>query len=113
LRNYDVKVSDFEERSLIEESNKVVNEIYHRVEDQSLIFVKSIPVSKSIENSRMRNEIENLINLRHPCITGPIGFIFPIESHIGQEMKIVGLYLEGLSLTRVISDFVRCGGHRQ
>jgi serine/threonine protein kinase len=45
-----------------------------------------------------------LIHLRHPCIASPIGFIFPIESRIRQELKIVGLYFEGFSLTNVISD---------
>jgi serine/threonine protein kinase len=42
-----------------------------------------------------------LINLRHPCIVGPIGFVFGLESGSRQELKIVRLYLEGLSLAEV------------
>jgi serine/threonine protein kinase len=51
----------------------------------------------------MENELENLINLRHPCIAGPIGFVFGIKSGIRQEFKIVRLYLEGCSLAEVLS----------
>jgi hypothetical protein len=45
----------------------------------------------------MENEIEKLINLRHPCIAAPIGFVFPLESGSRQELKIVRLYLESCS----------------
>jgi hypothetical protein len=38
--------------------------------------MKSKPLSKNLEVS----EIEKLINLRHPCIAAPIGFVFGIES---------------------------------
>jgi serine/threonine protein kinase len=51
----------------------------------------------------MENEIENLINLRHPCIAGPIGFVLGIESGILQEFKIIRLYLDGCSLAEVVS----------
>jgi serine/threonine protein kinase len=51
----------------------------------------------------MENEIENLINLRHPCIAAPIGFVFPIESGRPRELKIVRLYFEGCSLAKVVS----------
>jgi serine/threonine protein kinase len=51
----------------------------------------------------MENEIENLINLRHPCIAGPIGFSFGIDPGSQQELKIVRLYLEGCSLAEVLS----------
>jgi serine/threonine protein kinase len=34
----------------------------------------------------------------------PIGFICPIELGIPQELRIVRLYFEGFSLTKVISD---------
>jgi serine/threonine protein kinase len=98
-----VNVSGFEERSLVDESKGVRNEIYYRFEDEFLISVKSMLHSKSIKKSRMNNEIENLINLRHPCIAGPIGFVTGIESGNPQELKIVRLYFEGCSLTEVLS----------
>jgi serine/threonine protein kinase len=103
LKEYVVNLSRFEEGSKIDESDGVRNEIYHRVEDQFLIFVKSVELSESVQKSRMESELENLINLRHPCIAGPIGFIFGIESDSRQELKIVRLYSEGCSLAEVFS----------
>jgi serine/threonine protein kinase len=71
----------------------------HRVEDQLLVVVKSKPHSTNVEES----EIEKLINLRHPCIAAPVGFVFRSESGSLQELKIVRLYLEGCSLAEVVS----------
>jgi serine/threonine protein kinase len=99
LRDYIVSLSVFEERSQICDSDKVPNQIYHRPEDEFLAFIKSKPLSENIAES----DIENLINLRHPCITAPIGFVFRIESGSRQELKIVRLYLEGCSLAEVLS----------
>jgi hypothetical protein len=65
LRDYEVNVSGFEERSLIGESDEVVNEISDRVEGQLLIFVKSIELSENVQKSQVEKEMENLINLRH------------------------------------------------
>jgi serine/threonine protein kinase len=48
-------------------------------------------------------ELENLLNLRHPCIAVPIGFVFPGQLSESRELKIVGLYTEGNSLAEVIS----------
>jgi serine/threonine protein kinase len=65
--------------------------------------MKSIQLSEGIEKSQIENEIENLINLRHPCIASPIGFVVPIESGSPQKLTIVRLYLEGCSLWEVLS----------
>jgi serine/threonine protein kinase len=48
-------------------------------------------------------ELNQLMNLRHPCIAAPIGFVFPDELSESQELKIVRLYVEGISLAEVIS----------
>jgi serine/threonine protein kinase len=53
--------------------------------------------------SKLEHEIEKLINLRHPCVAGPIGFVLPIESGSRRKLKIVRLYLEGCSLSDVLS----------
>jgi serine/threonine protein kinase len=98
-----VNRSEFEERSMICESNQVSTTIYDRFEDEFLVVVKSIPHSESVEKSQIEKEIENLINLRHPCIAGPIGLVFPIDSDSPQELKIVRLYCEGCSLAEVLS----------
>jgi serine/threonine protein kinase len=44
-----------------------------------------------------------MINLCHPCIAAPIGFVFGIESGCQRELKIVRMYLEGCSLSEVFS----------
>jgi serine/threonine protein kinase len=99
LGDYIVSLSGFEARSIMWESDEVPNEIYHRIEDDLLVVMKSKPLSENVEESK----IERLINLRHPCIAAPIGFVFPIES-VGQaELKIIRLYFEGCSLLEVVS----------
>jgi hypothetical protein len=103
LGNYIVNLSAFEARSIICDSDKVPNEIYHRIEDEALVFMKSKPLSENVEESRIEDEIEKLMNLGHPCISGPIGFVFRIESGGRKELKIVRLYLEGCSLSEVVS----------
>jgi hypothetical protein len=101
--DYIVNLSVVEERSIILDSDDVPNEIYHRIEDEFLVCVKSKPLSETVSEAEIVNEIENLINLRHPCIAAPIGFAFRIESGIRRELKIVRKYLEGCSLLEVIS----------
>jgi serine/threonine protein kinase len=90
LRDYVVNLSAFEERSIIDESDGVPNQMYHWVEDEFLIFMKS-------------SQIETLISFRHPCIAAPIGFVFPTESDRCQELKIVGFDSECCSLAEVLS----------
>jgi serine/threonine protein kinase len=101
--DYTVKLSEFKEGSMIFDSDKVPNQIYHRIEDEFLVVVPSIPLVGYIEKSQIDEEIEKLVNLRHPCIIGPIGFVFPIESDSPQELNIIRLYCEGCSLAEVLS----------
>jgi serine/threonine protein kinase len=99
LGDYIINLLAFEEKSMIYESDEVSNQIYHRIEDQLLVFMKSKPLWENVQKS----QFEKLINLRHPCIGCPIGFVFPIESGSSHELKIVRLYLEGCSLSEVVS----------
>jgi hypothetical protein len=87
--DYIISLSAFEQLSLIWSSDEVRNEIYHRTEDEFLVYLKSKPLSENIEESAIENEIERLINLRHPCIAAPIGFVFPLESGSQAELKVV------------------------
>jgi serine/threonine protein kinase len=103
LRDYIVNLSAFEEKSMICGSDEVPNKIYHRIKDEFIVFMKSKPLSGNVQESEIENEIENFINLRHPCIAAPIGFVFPIESCSRRELKIVRLYLEGWSLLDEVS----------
>jgi predicted metal-binding protein len=88
LGDYIMTLSVFEERSIICDSDEVPNQIYHRIEDESLVFMKSKRLSENVEESDIENEIEKMINLGHPCISAPIGFVFPIESGSQRELKI-------------------------
>jgi serine/threonine protein kinase len=103
LGDYLVNLSGFEEGSLIESCDRSSAQLYRRAEDQLLIIVKSILLSTSVERSQIENEIENLLNLRHPCIAAPIGFVFPAESAASPELKLVRLHVDGPSLSEVIS----------
>jgi serine/threonine protein kinase len=103
LRDYIVNVSVFKEISIICDSDDVPTQISHRIEDEFLVIMKSKSHSENIGELKIEQEIEKLINLVHPCITAPIGFVFPIESGSRQELKIVRLYLEGCSLLEVVS----------
>jgi hypothetical protein len=78
--------------------------MYERSEDGSLVIVNSKKGFESKESLKI--EIEKQLNLFHRCILSPIGFIFDSESReltVSRELKIVGLYSEGSSLTEVIS----------
>jgi serine/threonine protein kinase len=98
-----VNVSILAERSRICDSDEVSNQIYHRIEDDFLVFMKSVALSGNVKESEIEHEIERMINLRHHCIAGQIGFVFRIESGIRKELQIVRLYLEGCSLSEVVS----------
>jgi serine/threonine protein kinase len=102
-----LKLSVFEERSMIGQSNQVGHQIYERAEDQVLIVVEPISLTGWVEKSEIENEIENLINLRHPCIIPPIGFDFRAESGSSRELKIMRLHVELDSLAEVISESPR------
>jgi hypothetical protein len=103
LGDYIVNLSGFEERSIHCKPGEIANQIYDRIEDEFSVLMKSAPHSDKVEQSAIEEEIEKMVNVRHYCIIAPIGFAFRIESGIRQELKIVRLYFEGLSLIEVIS----------
>jgi serine/threonine protein kinase len=88
---------------MICESKEVVNEICDRVEDELLVVVKSNPQMESFEESRLEKEVGEMINLRHPCISSPIGFVVRIERGHWEELKVVRMYFEGNSLLEILS----------
>jgi tRNA A-37 threonylcarbamoyl transferase component Bud32 len=76
------------------------------VDDGFRIVVKSLCLLKDIESERFQQEIENLVNLRHPCIVYPIGFILPSQSQSQSQLwgfMIIGLYCCGDFLSEIIS----------
>jgi hypothetical protein len=102
LNGYLIDLSVFEERSVLDEIEVNLSEMYERSEDGSLVIVRS---KNGFESKKsLMIEIENQLNLSHPCILSPIGFVFGPDLTISRELKIVGLYSEGSSLTEVISE---------
>jgi serine/threonine protein kinase len=73
---------------------------YQGCENGIEIVVKSIKASVNVEIAHVEKIIENLMNLRHRCISGTIGVIvqFPL-----QHLEIVRMYSVGGSLSAVIS----------
>jgi serine/threonine protein kinase len=102
MKDYLIDNSVFGEGSILGVFDGHSNEIYERCEDGSSMIVKRISGMKSME--RLKIEVEQQLNLSHPCILGPIGFIFDPEARMSRELKIVKLYSEGNSLSEVISQ---------
>jgi hypothetical protein len=100
LRNYLFEDSIFEERHKISKSAGIVSGRYQRLDDNSLIVVKTICLSNLVGDRVIEKRIEDLINLHHLCIAAPIGFVFQTNS---REMKVVRLYSECCSLREVIA----------
>jgi hypothetical protein len=64
------------------------------------ILVKSINISISDDTAHLEMKIENMMNLRHPCISNTIGVV--LRSPL-QALQIVRLHSSGVSLSEVIS----------
>jgi serine/threonine protein kinase len=110
LNDYQIDLSLFEEVSVLDKFDGILNEMYQRCEDGSLMIVNSKYGMDSKESLKIA--IENLLNLSHPCIVSPVGFIFEqeliesiesIESTVSGEFKIIQFYSKGSSLAEVIS----------
>jgi serine/threonine protein kinase len=101
LNDYLIDISVFEPGSMHDEFDVILRAKYERCDDGSSVIVKSVHGLKS--NETLRIEIENLLNLYHPCILSPIGFIIGRELTISEELRIVRFYAEDKSLSQVIS----------
>jgi serine/threonine protein kinase len=97
-----IDLSVFEDGSRLDRIEGDYGEIYRRSEDGSLVIVNSKNGIESKES--LIHEIEKQLNLSHPCILSPIGFIFDPDSRVSGELKIVKFYSEGSSLSEVISE---------
>jgi serine/threonine protein kinase len=104
LSDYLIDISDFEWMGEFCDWAGNPNEIYRRVSDKLLTFVTPMSNSRFREEFEIEREIERQLNLRHPCIAAPIGFIISVDRPWSRELKIVGLHLEGNSLTEVLAS---------
>jgi hypothetical protein len=103
LVEYEFDLSRINETSGLKRG-PISTKVYQGVDDGCRIVVKSVCRLNDIESERFQQEIENLVNLRYPCIVCPIGFVLPSQSQSqlwGSE--IVRLYYWGGSLSEVIS----------
>jgi hypothetical protein len=91
-------LSDFEERRVVSQSDRISSEISGRRSDEILIVVKSIDLSRSIGKTQIENELENLLNLSHPLIITPLGFVISPG-----KLKVGRFYVEGCSLMETLS----------
>jgi hypothetical protein len=88
------------ERSELKASDVISTQLYHECDDGHCIIVKSTNLSGCTENCYVEKTIENLMNLRHPCISSVIGVALPTELNV---LKIFGIDLGDNSLSRVVS----------
>jgi hypothetical protein len=103
LKDYEINVRIFEAVSVFGVFDRILSEGYLRREDDLELIVKSMPRCQSMGNCGIELELAKLLNLRHPCIATPIGFVFPDEMSDPQELKFVRLDMEGISLAEVVS----------
>jgi hypothetical protein len=84
----------------LSESDGISTRIYQGRADDFRIIVKSINLSRCVENCEVEKAIGNMMNLRHPCIAGLIGIVFrpPLR-----ELQIVEICSGVISLSKVIS----------
>jgi serine/threonine protein kinase len=90
----------FRELSQLNENERFLIRKYQGCDNGFEIIVKSMKVPVCNDIAYLDRTIENLMNLRHPCISGPIGVV--LRSPL-QELPIVGQYCSGNSLSEVIS----------
>jgi hypothetical protein len=62
---------------------------------------RSINYPVRIERSRLGKEFESFMNLRHLCISDPIGIVV---SPSLRDVKIVRMYARGCSLSQILSN---------
>jgi hypothetical protein len=89
LRSYLFENTVIEEICQRCESSGLESRTYRGIEDDLQIGISSIFLSDLNDNCLIEKEIGNLMNLDHPCIAAPIGFVFASGS---QELKVLRLF---------------------
>jgi hypothetical protein len=92
-------LSAFTEGLLFSERTKVSTGPSHRCDANFPIVVKSVDLSTGSDHDHIKRSIETLVNLRHLCIAGPVGFV--VLSQL-QAVKIVRSYVFSGSLSDLI-----------
>jgi serine/threonine protein kinase len=95
-----VDLSEFEEGDAIGVRGAGSGQLYRRRDDGLEIVVKLFRQFERDEGCEIGREIEKLMNVMHPCIAAPFGFVLPTAS---KELKIARLYARSGSLKDVLS----------
>jgi hypothetical protein len=90
----------FCEISQLNANERLLRPMYAECDHEFEIHVKSINISICDDIAHLEMKIENLMNLRHPCISSTIGTV--LQSRL-QALQIVRLDSSGASLSEVIS----------
>jgi hypothetical protein len=100
-----IDLSMFERSQSVGVANENQCELYRRLSDDLEIVVKLIhhfdieSNSESVNQLEIQNEIEKLMNLKHPCVATPFGFVV---SSRWTELKLVRAYSSIGSLETVL-----------
>jgi hypothetical protein len=86
------------EKSELPETDLISTQIYQECDSELCIVVKSINLSLSEDKVRVERSIENMMNLRHPCIAGVFGLV---DSSALQVLKIIRQHIEESSVSKV------------
>jgi serine/threonine protein kinase len=89
----------FHEGSQLSANERLLTHKFQECDDGFEVIVKSMNVSVRVDIAHVERKIENLMNLRHPCISRTIGVIF--RSRL-QELQIVRQHSSGGSLSEVL-----------
>jgi hypothetical protein len=81
-----LNLTGFREGSQLSANEGFLRQKYEECDNGFEIVVKSLDLSVCDEIPNLESAIENLMNLRHPCISSTIGFV--IRSPL-QELEII------------------------
>jgi hypothetical protein len=84
----------------LSENEEISTQMYDCCEAFPRFIVKSMNLSRRVQDDHIEKIIDNLLNLRHPCIGSMIGVVLPLGL---RGLKIVEMSLNGNSLLEVIS----------
>jgi hypothetical protein len=99
IKSYRFDNSEIEAKGIICESGEIERCVYRRFEDDLLIVVKCLFFQNFLEYGLIEKELEKFINLCHPCLAVPIGFVFGSGL---REIKVLGISSESESLFKII-----------
>jgi serine/threonine protein kinase len=94
-----VDLSRFERGDAISASGTGSAQLYRRCDNGLEIVVKLFGKFDPGESCEIEREIEKLMNVTHPCIAAPFGFVLPAAS---KELRIARPYTRSSSLKDVL-----------